>query len=339
MESKTEEMLNKSEELDKNTPKGEVKTIFPDGFWSEEDLKYLNILNMHAKIRDMKQMSKTFDDETLKAVESKEVTEWVDKQIKDYTVEEIKAMSHAKIKEIYTKTNEDGTAEELKMSVDLGDDKEQTEFKRDFMVLRKESLNSLEELDKEMEQLENDLKESNIQIDDILDRFGDLSGYVHARLERLVGEESNPDKKQRYSEYLKQFEYGYNLENVIEYTKTWKGSKILSTYHNEKMSQSMYNKYKKNNEALRCKQDLTKFGGIEKKYLPEQYHKRDNLFLFAVIHMIASWKPDSLDVAQGLFLSQLCINVKNLTYNNFAKEELREGFIKNIEKVIEAIVF
>ena len=87
---------------------------------------------------------------------------------------------------------------------------------------------------------------------------------------------------------------------------------------------------------LELKNDLVYLSNLENKFLPEEYHDRNNLFVFIIMKYISK-----LSIVKGLdknndivFASQITTNLF-LLFKNKLKDEDKELLLTNIKRVLD----
>lgn len=239
--------------------------------------------------------------------------------------QQIRELSDEAVNEIYK--DENG---EIEFAVKM--DKTRTaEFKRDFLVFLRESDIADETFEKELVILEEAIKENNEELQMLLKDFGDLSAFMRTKLQKEF-EAANGDRKEKLTKIIEAFDDAYTLNRVYDHYKEFGTRNTISDSHHRALD--VYNRYMKVISKINFKTDLTSFNNLEKNFLEEKYHAESNLFLFAVIKMIGYKKDASADI-EGVFLSQLAVNVKALYTDSFASEEKKEQFKASIRRVLD----
>lgn len=303
-----------------------------DSFLREEDMTTLKYLQRNAQINDINRM--------IDAVKSRcdgilnddndEIGIYLDEIASKYTEDEIKAMSDEEITNIYTYNGEP-------IGVSL-EGVNENDFKRDYLILRKQSKEATEKFDAEIERLNAEIAESQEEFNKAISQFGSVSNLVSTRLDECIADAKTVEEKERFLSYRIAFDNAFNLDNVIEFAKSPRGKAIYGTYRDDKKAQSIYKRYIKVCNIIRNNNDLTRYYGLEAKFLGEDYNTRPNVFLFTVISLVASWYNKPINKTDVVFLSQFNINIRNLYYNNFETKEIEQEFISNIKKVVEVFM-
>lgn len=278
----------------------------------------------------------------LTILKNKEDLEILDKNIKQLADKDLSKLTDEEIENIFKK--EDGTIIEV-----------QNIYNDDLSGVRKEFLKFcvdgskiLEDIEKELDTLNEKIKESHKEIDNISVDFSEVfKKDIESRLEKLqstdttnMSEKQKRDLNKNINDCKKAIdiiEDSFTLNSLYEnYVKIGVDSTIEDFYNREN-SLRFYNKYKRFNKFYGIKTDLTKFIDLEKKFLSEKYHKYPNIFLFAVIKYY-SYKPTySFDKLNSVWLTQFNLNIYRL-FKNKLNEEEKEKFLKNIERVLDLFI-
>lgn len=278
-------------------------------------------INSINKLRDemKKQQRSILGDE--------ELVNHLSKAVSSMEPDAVKALSDEAIEEIFTI---DGGEIEIAMDFN-GDKKKEIEFKRDYLVYIRESDIANETLDRELELLEKEINEDQEAIKELLSDFGDLSTFMRAKLQQEF-EEAEGSRKEKLSKTIAAYDDSYTLERVIKTYKDLNPRNTISDYYNR--ADQLFERYMKNIKKIGFNTDITIYGGLEKKFLDEKYHKYPNLFIFSIIKMYAH-KKDINKTEDGVFLSQLLVNLKYLYGDLFADEGKKETFKNSICKVLD----
>lgn len=295
---------------------------------TDEDIRNMNLLKMHNTIIDYKKIGTELKENRIRLVSDDEINKYLDEVVSEYSVQDIRGLTMSQISKILTY---EGTP--IEFEIDLPPEGKIT-FMKDFLVFIKESKESMEKMDSELSKLEEEIAESQEEFDKALREFNDMSSVIINRIKSLAENEEDVEQKKKYGDMLIAFDSSLNLTNVIEFAKSYKGLDTLTKYRDNIKAKKMHEKCKYNCRQLGSSVDLSTFVNIETKFLPKEYGIRQNMFIFTVMDMIASWKKDDLTTLNGLFLTQFIVNIKNLIHDNFNSEEEKSTFINAIVSVL-----
>lgn len=307
-------------------------------FIGDDDVDAFKLLGLKSKINDLASIATKLTEEQNKVLgeDNDEFANYLDSVVDAHTLEEIKSLTREDIDSIFIFNDEP-----VELGLDFDNDDQEFNFKKDYLVMRKQTLDSIAKLDEEMETINAELEEHQEELNQLLDSFGDMEGLIRAKLVEKYENSDDELKKELYSKMIIAFDNALTLSNVITYVRSHRGRSIISDYRDEKKSNKVYRNYIKVMQNLEITTNLTGFRNLESKFLVVDdntiYNKRPNIFIFAVIHYIASWHNRDYSKADGLFVTQLIINLKDLYYDKFSTEEKKENFINNIKTIIDII--
>jgi hypothetical protein len=311
-----------------------VETVVDQDVYTEKEQKVLKALHTRSEIADLekmitdtvskrKQMSLT-DDEV-------DIT-FIDERVKELTLEQIKAMSNDEIKAICT--NDDGD-----VVITLEDDQMSDAFRRDYVVMVKETTTALDGMQEEIEKIKVEFDKYDEEIKEITAGFDDLNGYMLSVLDRRIEAAPTEEAKERYIDIKRHMNMALTLDNVIEYySNDYRARTAVANVKAPKSGKKVIKQYETVLTSIGSKTDFRRFGGIQLKCLPDEYKNRtEDCFMYSIVNYIASWHKNEDNLLNAVFLSQFAVNLKNLIFNNFSKSEDRETFINAICKVIDLI--
>lgn len=106
---------------------------------------------------------------------------------------------------------------------------------------------------------------------------------------------------------------------------------IKDIFFNNKRSELVMDRFRSRLPRFGYSKDIYKiFFNIEEKFLPEEYHVYNNIFLFHVTRYIAYIDPDNK--VDSLHASIILSKLYNLIYHKFSSEELENDFINKIKE-------
>lgn len=275
-----------------------------------------------SKIREEMVANKT------KVVGDEEVADKLSAMIAGLTPNAIRELSKEAIEEIYNLDGE-GTIE---LDLSLTPEKE-IEFKRDFLVYLRESDLTNELFETQMKELEEVIQKEQEELNKFLGEFGDLSTFMRQNLQKEY-DVAEGEKKERLAGVIAAYDEAYTLDRIVDHYKEYGAGTLVTDYKHRSLD--IFTRYMNNVKKIDFSTDLTKFNNIEPTFLPEKYHQYPNLFLFAVIKMYY-YKKNPTKQSDGVFLSQLAVNLKSLFADTFAAEEKKELFVNSIQRVLDVI--
>lgn len=309
-----------------NTPSNELVT--------DENYNTFKLLSLKSKMNDIESIMDDINTRQKQFVSENDDFDPLDELLKNYTEEDLKKMSFDEINKMLV--NEDGTP--IEFAIDFkGDEHKLNQFKKDFIIMRKQVCTTMDNFDTEIAQINKEIAESQEEFDRAVSEFGNVSALIRHTLEERINNAQDKDTETKYRLMLKEYNHGLNLENIKEFCKSYKGRNIIGDYRIDKQSQYVYRRYLKVAQSLNIKTDLTSFTNLERRFLDTKYWTRPNIFIFAVISYIASFHNKDYSKINGLFVTQFTVNLKNLYYDKFDTAEDKETFINNIMEIIDII--
>lgn len=299
---------------------------------NNENIDDFKLLNMAAQIRDFKKLAAEIKEKKEKT--SIEGDEYLDDIIDKMTLEEIKSMDYAKAIEICKPPEgvEDifGGAFDSKLK--------EGQFKKDYLIFRKETNIALAGIDEETAKFEAEMAEYEEDMKRLSSDYGDVTGYVRKTLTDRLETAETEEQKENIRTMITMMDYAMSLENVIEfYSNSYRARVAIPNVIGPRKTTTIKN-YEKVLADISCRTDFRKFGGIEKRFLPDEYKDvHENAFICAIINYVASWYKNEDNKMNGVFLAQFSINLKNLIYDRFATDKDKEEFIASVCKVIDLV--
>ena len=308
-------------------------------FIDESDFDSFKLLGLQSKLNDLSKVTDQLktDQNRLLGDDGDELAEYLDSVVESHTLDELKQLTPREVEDIYTSEDD----EPVKFDIPFDNNKQEYEFKRDYLVMRKQTMESIAKLEEETASINAELAAHQEELNHLLDEYGDMEGLIRAKLVSKAENATDDTERALYTKMITSFDNALTLDCVKTYVKSYKGRKIIPDYRNDTMSRKVYKKYLKVIEDLEISANLTGFRDLERKFLDVDdnivYGKRSNIFIFAVIHYISSWHNKEYSKAEGLFITQLVINLKDLYYDKFVVSDNKTKFINNIKEVIDII--
>ena len=324
------------ENIEEHVQMGPIEVLEHEDFVNNNNVDEFKLMGLKSRVDDISSMMENVSNQRNSLIASDEEVkcDTLDKILLDMTEEEIKALSEEKLDELLI----DDDGEPIHFVIDFKDEPDKfIEFKKDFLVFRKMTNESIDKFNEELEQANAEIAESQEEFNKLVNSYGNMSNLIRHTLEERLENAETDEKKELVKKLLDAFNNAETLDNIKKYCSSPSGNSIIGDYKNDKKSHYIYRRYMKVIQPLDIKTDLTKFTKLEERFLPEEYHGRDNIFMFAVIHYVASWLNKDYTKIDGLFLTQFTINLKNLYYDKFNTEEDRQRFIDSIIEVIKII--
>lgn len=249
--------------------------------------------------------------------------------IEGLTVETVKGYTTEQINELYVDKN----GEEIEVSLPVGNTARLDEIKKDLVIFLIESKAAQDEIDNALEKLEEEMKGFDEEFKKIMAEYSDFSEYMRTSLVKKI-EKAEGAQKENLQAMLNSFDDSYTLANVIDNYTNLNTRNTLEDYG--KRADLSYKRYNRTIKQLGLTFDITTFENLEKRYLAEKYHVKPNLFVFLIMKYGGHLRqPERTD---GVFFSQLALNMKMLYNDTFGTEAKKKQFITSIETLLDLFI-
>lgn len=317
--------------------------------FSDDVIKNLDLFKKDAQIKDIENFATKLTNYTNKPLydankdqDVNNMIDYLDKILEDYTVEQLNKLTPEEVEKIYNIDAEHEGEDPIHIDINTEKGKSEFEMQRDYLVLRKETAQSMKELKDATNELQDYMKEYTAEMEELANEFGSVDKYIVDTLTKKIEENTeDSDRIELYKNILSMYTNASTLENIINYVESYRGKNVLADFLDHKGSMRVYNKYRKICAKCGIEQDITRYASFE-SYLYdatqlEEKKIRMNIFMFSVMHFIASQRYDELDQYFGIFISQLVVNIKNVIYNNFPDSDSKFVFMDAVRRIVEVI--
>ena len=255
------------------------------------------------------------------------------KQIEEMSNEELLAFNNYEEGKYYIEQPEFEKEEDL------------IEYVRSIMVYLIQSYEFSVEMDKSVQELNEITKETN---DTIKEYYGfdknDPSVTSVEIIEKAINEGLARAKElgdeEKYNSILqskKTFEETFTLQRIKDLYSKLDPENLKNDAKSDR-SVTIYKNYTKVQQKLGSQYDLIQVTDLEKRFLPEEYHKLNNLFIIAVIKYISkSMKDGRYSSDTAFFVSQLTSNLFLLHLGKL-KVEYKERLLINIQEFLDMVM-
>lgn len=275
------------------------------------------------KLRDsQKELLKDNEDAFAEIVESLTV-----KQIEEMTGDEVLAFNNYEEGYCYVEEPDFETKEEL------------VEYIRSVLIFLVQSYEYSIELEKEIEELNNITDEMNETIRnyfDVEENTSSVEIIEKAILDALDKAQETGDisKYNNVLSTLDTFNETFNLKRIKDLYKTLNPENLKLDASSDR-SVTIYKNYLKVQQKLGSQYDLIKVANLEQRFLPEEYHNLNNLFIIAVIKYISkSMKDGYYSSDTAFFVSQLTTNLFLLHLDKLP-EQYKNTLLENIKEFLD----
>lgn len=210
-----------------------------------------------------------------------------------------------------------------------------------FLVQAYEFTQEMNAMVKEVEELSNDvtkvIKES-FGLDSSDESITSVE-VIKKAIEDALQEAKSAGDMAKYNSILQSkvtFEETFTLERMKELYKTLDPENLKEDATSER-SMTIYRNYLKVQQKLGSRYDLIKVNDLEVRFLPEEYHELNNLFIIATIKYISKLMKDGYYSSDdAFFVSQLTTNLFMLHLGTLP-DEYKEVLLNNIKEFLDII--
>ena len=197
------------------------------------------------------------------------------------------------------------------------------------------------EMDEKVEELNQLTEETNKMINEALGLDQGVSSIevIERAIEKGLDKALELNDKEKYESILKSketFKETFTLDRMKDLYRNI-GSKNLKEDAKSSRSIDIYKKYLKVQQKLGSKYDLIQVKDLELRFLPEEYHEMNNLFIIACIKYISkSMKDGEYSSDTAFFVSQLTTNLFMLHLDKLP-DNYKDLLLTNIQEFLDIL--
>lgn len=283
-------------------------------------------MGLLEKVDELNGVKDTYKKSRLEIIKSEEALDKIDNAMENYTKEQIAELTLEECNNLLCL--EDGD-----LGIKFDNEAEELKFKRGFLEYCKATHTLGIQIDKNLEELDQTIKENEDEFKSICDSVESVSLYFIEKIKEKINETEDEKQKEELTIVLKAYEDAIDFNRVYECYSKLSVKNVMRDYHYN--SEDVYKKYQAYIKELGIKSEIVKFSGLEEKLLEEKYHKYPNLFLFLIIRMYAYKSTITSNINDDrIFLTQLLLNVKSV-FTDKVNEEQRERMKNGMMKVLD----
>lgn len=293
----------------------------------------MNYAELDHKVNNLKKTKENIDIGRKKYLTDDEFEKILHDKIQTLT-KNISDMSLEELREFNKIDDENTLIEEPNM-----DDDTLKEYMQGVFEYMKSSDNFNTEIDGLLKEYDHIQEEMNRIVEESIEEQaqGDIIKYLRDTINKLLNIAKENDNKESITKFETMqlaFDDSFKLNRIFDlYKRIGVGNTKIES---EKKAGYIYNRYKDKMRQLELKNDLIYLSNLENKFLPEEYHDRNNLFVFIIMKYISK-----LSIVNGLdknndivFASQITTNLF-LLFKNKLKDEDKELLLTNIKRVLD----
>lgn len=293
----------------------------------------MNYAELDHKMNNLKKTKENIDSGRKKYLTDDEFEKILHDKLQTLT-KNISDMSLEELREFNKIDDENTLIEEPNM-----DDDTLKEYMQGVFDYMKSSDNFNTEIDGLLKEYDHIQEEMNRIVEESIEEQaqGDVIKYLRDTITKLLNiakENNNKESITKFETMQLAFDDSFKLNRIFDlYKRIGVGNTKIES---EKKAGYIYNRYKDKMRQLELKNDLVYLSNLENKFLPEEYHDRNNLFVFIIMKYISK-----LSIVNGLdknndivFASQITTNLF-LLFKNKLKDEDKELLLTNIKRVLD----
>ena len=293
----------------------------------------MNYAELDHKVNNLKKTKENIDSGRKKYLTDDEFEKILHDKLQTLT-KNISDMSLEELREFNKIDDENTLIEEPNM-----DDDTLKEYMQGVFEYMKSSDNFNTEIDELLKEYDHIQEEMNRIVEESIEEQaqGDVIKYLRDTINKLLNiakENNNKESITKFETMQLAFDDSFKLNRIFDlYKRIGVGNTKIES---EKKAGYIYNRYKDKMRQLELKNDLIYLSNLENKFLPEEYHDRNNLFVFIIMKYISK-----LSIVKGLdknndivFASQITTNLF-LLFKNKLKDEDKELLLTNIKRVLD----
>lgn len=293
----------------------------------------MNYAELDHKMNNLKKTKENIDIGRKKYLTDEEFEKILHDKIQTLT-KNISDMSLEELREFNKIDDENTLIEEPNM-----DDDTLKEYMQGVFEYMKSSDNFNTEIDGLLKEYDHIQEEMNRIVEESIEEQaqGDVIKYLRDTINKLLNIANENDNKESITKFETMqlaFDDSFKLNRIFDlYKRIGVGNTKIES---EKKAGYIYNRYKDKMRQLELKNDLIYLSNLENNFLPEEYHDRNNLFVFIIMKYISK-----LSIVKGLdknndivFASQITTNLF-LLFKNKLKDEDKELLLTNIKRVLD----
>lgn len=293
----------------------------------------MNYAELDHKVNNLKKTKENIDIGRKKYLTDDEFEKILHDKLQTLT-KDISDMSLEELREFNKIDDENTLIEEPNM-----DDDTLKEYMQGVFEYMKSSDNFNTEIDGLLKEYDHIQEEMNRIVEESIEEQaqGDVIKYLRDTITKLLNiakENNNKESITKFETMQLAFDDSFKLNRIFDlYKRIGVGNTKIES---EKKAGYIYNRYKDKMRQLELKNDLVYLSNLENKFLPEEYHDRNNLFVFIIMKYISK-----LSIVKGLdknndivFASQITTNLF-LLFKNKLKDEDKELLLTNIKRVLD----
>ena len=261
------------------------------------------------------------------------------KNLSNFSIEHME--EHELIRKLHDGGCDDSIIDDLRNMNNMVDEGEEpkpfVEYLRSIFKDIRESIDNLNTLYSDRDKINYQISEASDNYFNFInsDEYQEKKNKKIAEIKAKAESETDIIKKKKLLYNIEKLEKSENLEFLFERIEKL-GEKevanIVDIFFNKKRSELVMEKFVARLPKFGYNSDIYKyFFNFEEKFLPEEYHELNNIFLFVVMRYISFGDINS--DKDSAYVSSILLKMYNLLYHKFSSQEKEDEFINVIKRM------
>lgn len=205
------------------------------------------------------------------------------------------------------------------------------EMARDFCKYIITSEESFKNLDEEFAKVDDYLTEFHTEMDNLIKEYGSFNKAITSTLNKQISDDTLPTEVvERCKEMQDGIDNAKTLKVLIDLYDKIKPQNTVDELLNDYKRTEVIRAFKRLCKKYKIEESITRLGGLDKKILPEEEVKYDNLFIYTIVRYL-KYQGDKIKSPFNLgFLTQITNYLKEI----FLGEEC-EQYKVDLEEINE----
>ena len=207
----------------------------------------------------------------------------------------------------------------------------------------KESMSTIVDASKALEEVDTAIAELNVEIDKIRKELAEILGaedvpsLIKRNLEMMITSEDpaiKPEMKKKASLQLAAIEESMTLTGIKDLYTHISPANALKDFRDDQKRTQVVNQYEEAMKMMKLKSSIMSLTDFESRFLPEEYHDRNNLFVFIVMRYVAAKQFTSDRDTIGMLVMSLT-SIMCTFYTETVSEASKEKFLTTVKEILD----
>ena len=207
----------------------------------------------------------------------------------------------------------------------------------------KESMSTIVDASKAIEEVDAAVAELNVEIDKIRKELAEIVGaedvpsLIKRNLEMMIASEDpaiKPEMKKKAALQLAAIEESMTLTGIKDLYTHISPANALKDFRDAQKRTQVVKQYEEAMKMMKLKSSIMSLTDFEKRFLPEEYHDRNNLFVFIVMRYVAAKQFTSDRDTIGMLVMSLT-SIMCTFYTETVSEASKEKFLTTVKEILD----